>query len=226
MNLQFSTRLFLLAFVALPWLASHSPEQPTTPGPLEKALRLRVYPQRIHLGSAIERERIVVIAEYAGGVTQDVTSKARLAFAKAGIAAIDKGFLLAPVSNGRTRLVAGYQKLEANVPVQVENAGKVLPVSFRNDVIPVLTRAGCNAGSCHGNAAGKNGFALSLFGYDLSADHVTLTRKLRGRRVNPTDPADSLMLKKPSRRVQHGGGKRLPEGSPGYQIVRTRKNNV
>ncbi len=207
-------RILLLAFVALPWFASGQPQRPAG-----KALRLRIYPQRIHLGSAIERERVIVVAEYHGALTGDVTGEARLAFEKAGIATLDENSVLAPRANGRTWLIATLGPLQARIPVQVENAGTTPPVSFQNDVLPVLTRAGCNAGSCHGNAAGKNGFGLSLFGYDMNADHRALTRELRGRRVNPADPTDSLMLKKPSRRVQHGGGKRLLEGSPGYQVV-------
>ena len=64
--------------------------------------------------------------------------------------------------------------------------------SFRNHVIPVLTKAGCNSGACHGAAAGKNGFALTLRGYDPDADYDTLTRQAEGRRVNALEPAPSL----------------------------------
>ena len=68
----------------------------------------------------------------------------------------------------------------------------IAPVSFRNQVIPVLTKAGCNSGACHGAAAGKNGFGLTLRGYDPMADYDTITRQAGGRRVNKMEPAKSL----------------------------------
>src|SRR5437763_3192385 len=74
-------------------------------------------------------------------------------------------------------------------------------VSFRNDVQPVLTRAGCNSGACHGAAAGKNGFKLSLRGYDDEGDWKAITRSAFGRRVVPEDPANSLFLLKPTAAV-------------------------
>jgi hypothetical protein len=92
--------------------------------------------------------------------------------------------------------------------------------SFQNDVQPVLTKAGCNSGACHGAAAGKNGLKLSLRGYDPAADHAVLTRQAAGRRVNPRRPGDSLMLRKPLGQAQHGGGQRFEEGSPEHRILR------
>jgi hypothetical protein len=91
--------------------------------------------------------------------------------------------------------------------------------SFRNHVIPVLTKAGCNSGACHGAAAGKNGFALTLRGYDPDADYATLTRQAEGRRVNALDPGRSLLLLKPTEAVPHLGGKRFEPGSPEYRVL-------
>jgi hypothetical protein len=91
--------------------------------------------------------------------------------------------------------------------------------SFRNHVIPVLTKMGCNSGPCHGAAAGKNGFALTLRGYDPDADYNTLTRQASGRRVNTLEPAKSLMLLKPTETVPHMGGKRFEPDSPEYRVI-------
>src|SRR5690349_6664180 len=91
--------------------------------------------------------------------------------------------------------------------------------SFRNHVIPVLTKMGCNSGPCHGAAAGKNGFALTLRGYDPEADYNTLTRQAAGRRVNKLEPARSLMLLKPTETVPHMGGKRFEPDSPEYRVI-------
>jgi hypothetical protein len=93
------------------------------------------------------------------------------------------------------------------------------PVSFRNQVIPVLTKMGCNQGACHGALAGKNGFKLTLRGYDPDADYDTLTRQAVGRRVSLADPAASLILQKATFGIPHGGGKRFAKDSLEYKIL-------
>lgn len=98
-------------------------------------------------------------------------------------------------------------------------AASIAPISFRNQVIPVLTKAGCNSGACHGAAAGKNGFGLTLRGYDPAADYDTITRQAGGRRVNKMEPAKSLILLKPTETVPHMGGTRFKVGSPEYNII-------
>jgi hypothetical protein len=91
--------------------------------------------------------------------------------------------------------------------------------SFRNDVQPVLTKAGCNSGPCHGAAAGQNGFRLSLRGYDDEGDFRALTRHALGRRIVPEDPGRSLLLMKPSGAVPHKGGQRFAVDSPEYRTL-------
>src|SRR3989475_12727196 len=93
-------------------------------------------------------------------------------------------------------------------------------VSFRNDVMAVLSKAGCNAGTCHGNKNGKGGFKLSLRGQDPNTDYLTLTRDSLARRINPLEPEESLMLLKPNTQVAHEGGLRFKKGSEEYQILR------
>ncbi len=93
------------------------------------------------------------------------------------------------------------------------------PVSFVNDVIPVLTRAGCNMGTCHGAAAGKNGFKLSLRGFAPELDFVALTRQYQGRRINVLRPEESLLLRKPLMEIPHLGGKALRRGTPEFAIL-------
>ena len=93
-------------------------------------------------------------------------------------------------------------------------------VTFERDVQPILTRAGCNAGACHGKARGQNGFALSLLGFDADSDHEAIAKEARGRRVFPAAPEESLLLRKASAKVPHAGGPRLEAGSPMYETVR------
>src|SRR5262249_44340070 len=94
------------------------------------------------------------------------------------------------------------------------------PVSFRNDVMAVLSKAGCNAGPCHGNQNGKAGFKLSLRGEDAEFDHRALTRDVFARRVDPENPEQSLVLLKPTTQLAHEGGLRFRTNSGEYAILR------
>src|SRR5471032_3107292 len=99
-------------------------------------------------------------------------------------------------------------------------------VTFLRDVAPILNKAGCTSGPCHGAAKGKNGFKLSLRGYDPQFDYETLLYDLSGRRFNRADPASSLMLAKPAQQIAHGGGLRFEPGSGYYdhlQLDRARR---
>jgi hypothetical protein len=91
--------------------------------------------------------------------------------------------------------------------------------SFNNDVIPVLTRFGCNTGTCHGKLAGQNGFRLSLRGYAPDLDFETIAREARGRRINPASPANSLLIRKATGRLPHGGGQRFEAGSVAERVL-------
>ena len=92
-------------------------------------------------------------------------------------------------------------------------------VTFLRDVAPILNKTGCTAGPCHGAAKGKNGFKLSLRGYDPQFDYEALLYDLSGRRFNRADPARSLMLAKPTQQVAHGGGLRFEIGSDYYKTI-------
>src|SRR5439155_672284 len=108
---------------------------------------------------------------------------------------------------------------KATIKVRVEATKETFTWSYRNHVTPVFTRLGCNSGACHGALAGKGGLKLSLRGYAPSDDHFVLTRQANGRRVDLVEPAQSLMLRKPTLTVSHGGGMRLEVGSPEYQVL-------
>src|ERR1017187_310815 len=89
------------------------------------------------------------------------------------------------------------------------SAAEVPKLTFLRDVAPILNKVGCTSGVCHGAAKGKNGFKLSLRGYDPQFDYEALLYDLAGRRFNRADPARSLMLAKPTQQVAHGGGLRF-----------------
>lgn len=99
------------------------------------------------------------------------------------------------------------------------DASPAIP-SFQIGILPLLTKAGCNSGACHGAATGQGGFRLSLLGYDPEEDHERITRELGARRIDRAQPDSSLLLRKASGYIEHEGGKRLRSGSAEYQTVR------
>ena len=135
------------------------------------------------------------------------------------IARFEAGHLL-PVSDGETRLRVEVPGHESQwIPVKVANVAGEVHWEFDAHVQSVLSRAGCNSGACHGALAGKGGFRLSLRAYDSRADHFTVTRQDRGRRIEPAAPGRSLLLAKPSGAIRHKGGLRLDPESTDYKLL-------
>src|SRR5215207_4793838 len=115
----------------------------------------------------------------------------------------------------RRRLVLSAL-LALTAPASVRAAERV---EFVRDVMPVLTKAGCNGGACHGSFQGRGGFALSLLGFDPFADYDALARAGRGRRLHAGNPTQSLLLRKATGAMAHGGGRRLIPDTPDYQVL-------
>src|SRR4030095_10985194 len=93
-------------------------------------------------------------------------------------------------------------------------------VDFQGEIVPLLSRYGCNTGGCHGKASGQNGFKLSLFRFDWSWDFEEITRRGRARRITAGAPDHSLLLAKATNMVPHGGGRRLEPDSEAYYLMR------
>ena len=120
---------------------------------------------------------------------------------------------------GANAAAVGPQAETAAGTVANANAGAVanaMAVDFGQDIIPLLSRHGCNAGGCHGKASGQNGFKLSLFGFDPQFDHEAIVRQARGRRLSLAAPGQSLLLTKATGQTPHGGGRRIEPGSAAY----------
>ena len=94
-----------------------------------------------------------------------------------------------------------------------------MAVNFSPDVVSILTTKGCNGSGCHGSPAGQNGFKLSLFGYDIGADHQMIVQGHDGRRVDLEHPEQSLLLRKPTFQVAHGGGRLFDVDSEEYETI-------
>lgn len=177
-----------------------------------------VYPETIRLEGARDAQRLVVLGRRPDGVHGDLTSDASFGVFDPKVARFEGGRLI-PVSDGSTRAAITVDGVVLEVPVEVVGATKDPALSFQLDVLPVLTASGCNTGSCHGSARGKDGFHLSLFGYDPDGDHHALTRQLPGRRLDMAFPATSLLLEKATAAVPHTGGRRFEAGSAGYKTL-------
>ncbi|QEH37871.1 Bacterial Ig-like domain (group 2) [Aquisphaera giovannonii] len=154
------------------------------------------------------------------GSSRDLTREASWTSLDPTVAAVSPRGLVSPRGNGKATIVARAGSSEVRGVVAVRGMDAPAPVSFRRDVIPAFSQAGCNTGSCHGTPTGKGGFRLSLRGYLPDEDFLTLTREASGRRINATAPDDSLLLRKPLGEIPHEGGLRFDRRSEGFELVR------
>ena len=157
--------------------------------------------------------------ETAGRTTGDRTAEAKFASSDPKVATVDETGLVHPVGDGEATISASIPGGSAAAKVHVARAKDPTPPSFKVDVLPILTRAGCNSGACHGALAGKGGLKLSLRGYDPDTDHFALTRQAQARRIDRSIPEQSLMLLKSTRTLPHGGGTRIELGSWQHDVV-------
>ncbi len=149
---------------------------------------------------------------------RDVTSQVKWTVEPAGAGEIERGGYLHPKTEGPVTVKAAFEGHDAQAKITVEPRS-TRTWDFGQDIVPIVTRLGCNTGACHGKASGQNGFHLSLFGYDHSGDYQGMARDAGQRRLSRMDPEDSLFLAKATGRVPHQGGPRLKAGSPEYQIL-------
>ncbi len=212
-------RHYVAALVMLSATMAGAPQGRAQDGPNAAAdLRLQAFPPDIRLDDGLDYQTFIVTAVRPDGVTQDVTDAAAKEIADPAVASIEGNRVL-PAGDGQTALTVRYAGQEVQIPVSVQNAAAKPPVSFTLDVMPVLSRAGCNTGGCHGAARGKDGFRLSLFGYDPAGDHFRITRELPFRRVNLAVPEESLLVQKAVGAVPHTGGKRFEPDSRSYRVL-------
>jgi hypothetical protein len=178
-----------------------------------RAVELSVEPAQVTLTHGEDRQRLLVTGKLADGSVRDLTRKARFTSSNPAVADVGPDGTIQPRGPGQAviQIVAGEAKASAAVTIATSASR---PVSFAHDIMPLLARAGCNSGACHGAASGKKGFKISLRGYDPPTDYITLTRGTTGRRLNFIEPERSLLLIKPTAGVPHEGGQRFAADSP------------
>jgi hypothetical protein len=181
---------------------------------------VEVTPATVTLNGLRDARQLVVTGQYLDSSLRDLTGMVEAKVEPAGIVELSDGLFVRPKANGTATIIITANQKEVRVPVTVTGMDQPAPVSFRRDVIAALNVGGCNMGACHGTPSGKNGFKLSLRGFDPAADFIQLTREQFGRRTDKHNPDASLLLLKGVGRVPHEGGQRFSASSlPAEMII-------
>jgi hypothetical protein len=182
----------------------------------------QITPPAVTLNGNFARAQLLVIAKDGGPAERaaDLTHAARYVSSNPAVAAVSATGQLLAVGNGETTVNVTVAGVTHGVTVKVTGVVAEPSIDFSTLVMPVLSKAGCNAGACHASQHGKGGFKLSVFGYAPEEDYFAIVRDRIGRRVSFVEPAESLVLLKPTSAIPHGGGRRFETGSVDYQILR------
>ena len=219
-DLQYAARLCLWGalMLGLVQAAKSGEETPARDAALPPLRALQVEPARVELRGANRQQQLLVTALTEDGRRIDVTRAVRIEVADGKVARSD-GSLVVGLADGETHLIVQVANRTHQFPLAVSQFSVYPPVHFEHDIIPLLSKLGCNSGGCHGKASGQNGFKLSVFGFDPAADYNALAKEARGRRVFPASPERSLLLQKALAEVPHGGGRRLEPGSHEHELL-------
>ncbi|MBM4005253.1 MAG: DUF1553 domain-containing protein [Planctomycetes bacterium] len=227
MNVVFSriTARIVIAFCAVGMLGNRGTSAESLPeGMLVE--KLLVHPAEMELRGRFDYRQLLVTGKLTSGELVDLTRMVEYApgstagsSTSAPVTVTPQG-LVSTVHDGEGRLLVRWKDLTASVPVRVMNAAEAASISFVRDIQPVLSKTGCNQGTCHGAKDGKNGFKLSLRGYDPIYDHRALTDDIGARRFNRAAPEQSLMLLKATGSAPHVGGVRMNVGEPYYEMLK------
>ena len=174
----------------------------------------------LSLRGSEDRRQILVNAVFPDGSTIDFTRAVTYSASPAKIVSVDRDGVVSPISNGTASITARTADgLTATLGVQASGAQTMSPINFANQIVPIFTKTGCNAGGCHGKSSGQNGFKLSLLGFEPAEDYEHLVKEARGRRLFPAAPENSLLLLKATATLPHGGGKRIEPDSDDYHLL-------
>ena len=181
--------------------------------------RVTVEPMDSTLVGRRATRQLIATAAYPDGSLRDLTRALEWVSLDPSVAVVSPRGAVTPRGNGTATIVARGGSVEARATVKVTATERPAPVSFRNDVVPAFSQAGCNTGACHGTPTGKGGFKLSLRGYLPDQDFTILSREAGGRRINPLAASTSLILTKPLGEVPHEGGLRLFRNTRTFEFL-------
>ena len=186
---------------------------------IERPLKLDVYPPAIELNGPNSQQQVVVTGFDAANQPRDWTHELGIVSTNTAIAKVQNNVVV-PVANGTAEILIQLGETQQKIPVKVSSFEHKRPVAFESEVLVALSKQGCNSGACHGSPSGKGNFRLSLRAFDRVLDELTLVREDFGRRVNPMDPEQSILLLKPMMKLTHGGGKQLHRDDAAFQILK------
>ena len=164
----------------------------------QEVLQLDVYPREFTVIGAREQLQIVAMGKFADNQTVDLTRRVTFQVEPADLATVNSQGQVIPSRDGRGVIRVGFGDLTQEIRLSTKDIQVHQAVSFDYHALPVLAQSGCSGGSCHGSPHGKAGFRLSLFGSDRELDRLSLTMQQSGRRLNPIEPEESLLLLKPT----------------------------
>jgi hypothetical protein len=186
----------------------------------EAVVEVSATPAAVRLSGPGASYSLLVDGKTADGRRIDLTRKARFRSLRPKVARVSAAGIVRGLADGSATVEVEVAGRTVKVAVTVEGSASPRRYHFENDIIPLLSRFGCNSAGCHGKAEGQNGFKLSVFGFDPAADYAALVKEARGRRVFPAAPDHSLLLTKVSGGVPHGGGVRITRESAAYRTLR------
>ncbi len=192
--------------------------RPADKSPIRTPQKLSVFPSQIQLSCQRDSQSIVAQVRYSDGITRDVTSRVSCQILDLNVAGRE-GNLLRAIADGSTTAQIRFGELQVDVPIVVKDAVKDPAISFQNEIVPIMSKVGCNTGSCHGAARGKDGFRLSLYGFDPEGDYFRLTREIPGRRIDLAIPEECLFISKATGQVAHGGGSPVKPDSEFHRTI-------
>ncbi|MCE9534116.1 MAG: S-layer protein, partial [Planctomycetes bacterium] len=146
---------------------------------------------KVRLVGKDSRQQLLLTATWANGSQRDVTREVAFRCADGAVAKIGADGVVQPVGSGRTIIEVVTPGKRIEIPIEVERGDSLLPVDFARDIVPILTKTGCNGGGCHGKSGGRGGFQLSLFGFDPISDFDAIVKGSRGRKISVSSPDHS-----------------------------------
>ena len=203
---QFLALLFLLSWTTLQVVVS------------SEIVRLEASPPDVTLRGKDSSLQLLITGFDATGRSQDLTHQAKYSRSAAG-AEISASGVVHGKQDGTSTITVRHKGKSIKIPISVTDSQVRRPLSFTNDIIPILSRFRCNTSGCHGKAEGQNGFKLSVFGFDPLADYHAITMEARGRRIFPASPHKSLLVQKIGGDLPHGGGVLIPPARAEYRKI-------
>lgn len=182
-----------------------------------------VAPEKVELVGRFAQSQLVVRQQNATSSQsqwEDLTPTATYGSTNPAVASVSPQGQVRGLSNGECHLSVTIGNTSRVLPVVVSGVDEKGPISFNLQVLPVLSKAGCNAGACHASQFGKGGFKLSVFAFDPDADYAAIVRDCQGRRADMIEPANSLFLLKPTMAIPHGGNRRIEPQSPDSELLK------